>query len=250
MSTPLIIGLAATLLAPSDLPAKLVKNPLYKAGRLPAAACKEPALRKNDAASAKRYLTTVFSCLDRTWGTYAKKKGLPYKRPTVHVMTVPGKKDVCGTDWQHDYIANLCGTTIGIMLTEHMLKKPDPLALMDMAAGMAGHVFLDRVGIGDATIGQIPTITDAEKEEVNRRELLQRDCMSGVFIGSVWKSLKRPAKDWSALLKYRERTGDDYVGGPRLRGDSESIVYWMKRGYTRRDPGACNTWTASARQIR
>ncbi|GAB1822821.1 hypothetical protein [Herbidospora sp. RD11066] len=249
MSTPLVIGLAATLLAPSDLPAKLVKNPLYKAGPLPAVVCREPALKKNDAASAKRYLTTVFACIDRAWGPYAKKKRLPYKRPTVHIMTVPGKKDVCGTDWQTDYIGNLCGTTIGIMLSETLLKRSDPLFLMDMASGLAGHVFLEGVGIDDTTVGQIPKLTDAEDEEINRRLILQRECMSGVFIGSAWKSLKRPAKDWAALLERRERTGDDKIGGPRLRGNSDSIVYWMKQGFTKRNPAACNTWTAPAQRV-
>ncbi|TMR99302.1 hypothetical protein EJK15_08235 [Nonomuraea basaltis] len=82
---------------------------------------------------------------------------------------------------------------------------------------------------------------------MQRRYELQADCLSGVFLGSVWGSLARAEPDWAALVDATRASGgdDDY----RSHGKRAGRVSWLKRGYQAVSPAACDTWSAPATKV-
>jgi uncharacterized protein len=80
--------------------------------------------------------------------------------------------------------------------------------------------------------------------EQSRRLELQAECLGGVFIGSVWDSLKgRSEEDWEILRELIGRNGADSFGKGR------NIVAWLDKGFRATSPQACNTWTVPSSKV-
>ena len=76
---------------------------------------------------------------------------------------------------------------------------------------------------------------------------LQADCLSGVFLGSVRRSLSRTEQDWKSLSDTLRARGDDR--DHRAHGTGANRVRWFNRGYLAVSPAACDTWTAAPSQV-
>ncbi|GIH23558.1 hypothetical protein Aph01nite_18680 [Acrocarpospora phusangensis] len=101
-------------------------------------------------------------------------------------------------------------------------------------------------GIGKAADRLTGSGESEQESEHLRRYNLQARCLAGAFLGSVWKSLHRPTRDWRKFLDAIRGTGDDMRStGERWHGTGRGIVYWVKRGFTKPSPARCNTWTAA-----
>ncbi|MEU6428259.1 neutral zinc metallopeptidase [Microbispora sp. NPDC046973] len=232
-----------------SVPVDLIGNRLYESGPLFRRACSVPGLKKNDPKSTATHLRAWLSCLDRSWRPLLKDAKLPSAAPKVRFITDPGTA-ACGTDWQEVGVAQYCDRTIVIYLKDSILKRPDPLFLLYLAAYEYGNHVQALSGIAKAADRLKGSAESAQQSEYLRRYNLQADCFAGAFIGSVWKSLHRPSRDWGKFLDLVRRGGDDVRGaGDRWHGKGATIVYWVNRGFSKPSPARCNTWAAAGKSV-
>ncbi|GAB3156065.1 neutral zinc metallopeptidase [Microbispora hainanensis] len=240
---------ARSLVRTSPAPVELTRNRLYESGPLPRRACSVSGLKKNDPKSAVKHLRAWFGCLDRSWRPLLKDAKLPSAAPKVRFITDPGTA-ACGTDWQEAGVAQYCDKTIVIYLKDSILKKPDLLFLLYLAAYEYGNHVQALSGIAKAADRLKDSAESAQESEHLRRYNLQAQCFAGAFIGSVWKSLHHPGSDWRKFLDVVRRSGDDVRGvEDRWHGKGATIVRWVNRGFTKPSPGRCNTWTAAGKSV-
>ncbi|MGW0804115.1 neutral zinc metallopeptidase [Nonomuraea sp. NPDC002799] len=247
----LMMPLAGTALAESTAypvkHPKLIANPLYEAGALPATACEEPPVKPNNRQQGRAYFEAVITCLETTWGQHLTQASLPYKKVKVrHVDKVP--KKYCGYQMSKDdsqvwYCAK--NSTMLVQLGREWLKDPSDLWLFYVASSMYGQHVQNLVGI-DAAFDAAPYDGNRELNEQSRRYNLQSDCLAGAFAKSVWPMKDRTKADWAYLLSLPE---GDARGTVRTAGKEANIVAWVKRGFATGDPGSCNTWTASSAKV-
>ncbi|MEU8172484.1 neutral zinc metallopeptidase [Microbispora hainanensis] len=230
-------------------PMALTRNRLYESGPLPRRACSVPGPKKNDPKSAAKHLRAWFGCLGRSWRPLLRGAKLPSAAPKVRFITDPDTA-ACGTDWQEVGVAQYCDKTIVIYLKDSILKKPDRLFLLYLAAYEYGNHVQALSGIAKAADRLKGSAESAQAPEYLRRYNLQAQCFAGAFIGSVWKSLHRPSSDWREFLDLVRRGGDDVRGvEDRWQGKGATIVHWVNRGFTKPSPGRCNTWTAAGKSV-
>lgn len=225
----------------------LTKNALYASGRLPGSACPEPPVEAGNVASVRNYLIPLVKCLDRTWAAQFKKAGLPFSEPSVKFITRPQR--VCGDEWSDDTQALYCDSNrqITFMLDKRVVDNPGDLFLLVVIAHEYGHHLQNLAGIA-AALDRLPSQGKDEYNEQTRRHELQAECLSGVFVGSVWPSLKRTAQDWKIVMEDERRSGDE---GQEVRdhGKGDNVAAWLERGFKAVSPAACNTWAAGSESV-
>ncbi|GGT03344.1 hypothetical protein GCM10010156_71550 [Planobispora rosea] len=226
----------------------LTKNELYSSGKLAATTCEEPAVKDGDAASVRKYWTGIQSCLNTAWKTHLTEAGLPFSTPVLKFGKIP--KKFCDYDIDKDNsMSYYCpeSKTVYVQIGKDWLEDTNDLWLFDLASAMYGYHVQNLVGI-DKAFQAAPYANKNEMNEQIRRQSLQVNCLSGVFLRSVWPSLGRTAKDWK-LLESGLKDSGDAKGEARVYGKGSNIAYWTKRGYTTGDPASCNTWTASTSRV-
>ncbi|MFD1543732.1 neutral zinc metallopeptidase [Nonomuraea guangzhouensis] len=238
---------AATTATPVKHP-KLIANPLYEAGALPATTCEEPKVKRNDRKSGRAYVDAVIACLESTWEQHLTAADLPFSKVKVrYVSKLP--KTYCGTreTEKEDSTARYCGKTgeLVFQLGKTWLDDPSDLWLFNTVSYMYGWHVMKLVGIADA-YDAAPSSGKTEDRELARRQSLQNDCFSTAFLKSVWPLKGRTTKDWTYLLSMVE---GDAPGEARLYGKRANVVAWYKRGFATGDPGSCNTWTAPSSKV-
>lgn len=225
----------------------LTANTLYRTGKLPQGKCPEREIKPNDIAAAKRYLTAVVTCLNQSWGARFKQAGLPFAEAKIGFIAKPRK--YCGVPWG-EAVARYCGAErrLLVQLKRSILDDPSDLFLFALAAHEYGHHVQNLTGIRDA-FDRHAYRNKSELDQQSRRKELQAECLGGVFIGSVWDSLRGRGKDdWKILVKLARLSGDE---GFRVRshGKGRNIASWLDKGFRARSPQACNTWTASSSSV-
>ncbi|MFF5250387.1 neutral zinc metallopeptidase [Streptosporangium sp. NPDC000095] len=228
----------------------LTKNPFYTSGKLADTRCAETPMKDNDRTLARRYIAAVTDCLNTAWGGHFKAAGLPFGRPKLKfVNKVPA--GYCGLDVDPTAKSQVyyCSTsrTMTVQIGQDWLTDADDLWLLHMTGLLYGTHLLGLTGIEKA-FEDAPYANKNEMNEQIRRSNLQTDCLSGVFIRSVWSSLNRGAKDWNQLLRSLRHNGD-LKGGPRISGKGVNRAAWTKLGYTTGDPASCNTWVATPAKV-
>ncbi|MDP9847599.1 neutral zinc metallopeptidase [Streptosporangium lutulentum] len=219
------------------------KSPLLKTGKLATTSCPEPPIIDLGIPRTREYLTTVMKCLDKSWSAHFARAGLRFRKPTVRFYEEPAQK-VCGTvPWPVNVGALYCTerATLVFPLTGDWIENRTDLYPFKIAAHEYGHHLQSLTGVRrdyEARVRSDP----AHQNELNRRYELQADCLSGVFLGSVRRSLPRTAQDWESLSDELRASGDD--PGHRTHGAGANRVRWFDRGYRAISPAACDTWTA------
>ncbi|MEU6716063.1 neutral zinc metallopeptidase [Nonomuraea sp. NPDC046802] len=225
----------------------LTANKLYRTGELEASQCAERDVKPNDVPAAKRYLTAVLNCLNRSWGTHFKQAGLTFAKARIGFITKPRK--YCGDSWG-SASATYCDAErrFLVLLDDSLLEDTSDLFLFRLAAHEYGHHVQNLTGIARA-YHLYPYRNKSELNEQSRRMELQAECLSGVFIGSVWDSLKeRGEEDWQTLLEIMRNNGDE---GEKIRshGKGRNRAAWLDKGFRASSPQVCNTWPASASKV-
>jgi predicted metalloprotease len=224
----------------------LTASKLYRSGALQPSTCTEHRVRPNDVPAAKRYLTTVVNCLNRSWAAHFERAGLPFAKARVGFITKPRR--FCGAAWK-DASARYCDDErrFLFLLNRDLLSEPSDLFLFDVAAHEFGHHVQNLTGIGRA-FDRHPYKGKSELNEQLRRLELQAECLAGVFIGSTWKSLDRTSRDWEELLDIDRSSGDEQ-SKDRTHGKGRNIAAWLDKGFRAGSPAACNTWTAPSSRV-
>lgn len=227
--------------------AQLTKNKLYRTGALEPSSCLETPVKPRDVALAKTYVRTIARCLDAAWGGHFDTAGLRFSKPSVSFVTKKGTR-FCGSKW-HEQAGTYCvkSRKFAINLDKAMLADPGDLFLMDVVAHEYGHHLQNLAGVHRAFLYE-PYRNKKEELEQLRRFELQAECLSGVFIGSVWDTLDRTEDDWDFLLDVVEDSGDE-TSKVKDHGKGRNQRYWLNKGFVGASPSACNTWAAPASRV-
>lgn len=196
---------------------------------------------------AREYFGVIAKCLDKSWSAHFARAGLAFRKPTVRFYDEPEQR-VCGVRWPSGASAFYCTErgTLVFLLTGDWIEGRTDLYPLKVAAHEYAHHVQSLTGIRRHYEARIRA-DHARQAELGRRYELQADCLSGVFIGSVWGSLSRSQDDWAAVVEATRATGDD--DDRRSHGTGGNRAYWLKRGFTAVSPAACDTWRAAPSRV-
>ena len=127
------------------------------------------------------------------------------------------------------------------------------LGYLDLLAHEFGHHLQHRSGIYDDYTEWYYAADETEQLDLTRRSELQAQCFSSLFVGYLADDLGVSAEDLAQLEEMHTRMGDDQgAGRPPTHGSSAAQLRWMARGLGTEwsDYGRCNTWVASADEVR
>ncbi|WBQ04509.1 neutral zinc metallopeptidase [Kribbella sp. CA-293567] len=224
----------------------VVQSNLYKAGRLPASRCKEPAARATSPAKVRLYYTQFLACLNKSWAPVIRKAGFTFSAPKLVVYA--GRQADLPCDLTSTAV--YCDGTI-YMSADYDLKNHasyDPLwtrtTMAFLIAHEYGHHVQSLAGILQASHLRESTLSNSNLALLeHRRRELQASCLSGVYLGADKQYF--PARG-SWLLKWRwtvRNRGDEW-NPQRTHGNKTSHSRWSRAGFDAADPAACNTFTA------
>ncbi|MFI7636709.1 neutral zinc metallopeptidase [Nonomuraea sp. NPDC049400] len=242
LTAALMVPLSGTAAAYPVKHPKLIANPLYEAGPLPTTTCAEPKVKTGDRKLARAYVDAVIACLETTWEQHLTGAGLPYSKIKVrHVAKIP---KTCGFKPDKDNSqAWYCvkNRTLFFQIGKSWLADPEDLWLFQLTAYMYGYHVQSLTGI-EGAYDAVRYRNDAEYYEQERRYRLQKDCLAGAFLKSVWPMEGRTTEDWNYYVSLMS-------GGSREYGKTATVRAWAKRGFATGDPGSCNTWTAPSSKV-
>jgi predicted metalloprotease len=224
------------------------RDPLVGSGKLAVRSCPEPAIVQGGIPRTREYVTAVLKCLDKSWSAHLVRAGLAFRKPAVRFYEAPEPR-VCGVAWPDGAAAFYCtnrGRLVFPLIGRWIEDRMD-LYPLKVAAHEYGHHVQSLTGIRRHYESAVRA-GKAPQAELSRRYELQADCLSGVFLGSVWRSLDRTDRDWAALLEATRASGDD-ADGHRGHGGGATRARWLKRGYQTLSPGACDTWSAPSGKV-
>lgn len=247
------VVLAGTAPAAAAAPAfkpVLTKNPIYKTGKLTYKTCEEPPVNSGTEDEARVYFETMLDCLNKAWGPKVKKAGFAFTKPTFRVVTKVGSPTSCG-EFPEGAQAIYCprDKSMTMLLSPNIIEEPNDLGLLVVFAHEYGH-----------HIQQVTRMFSAETR-YNKKNLkrvldesrhfeLQAQCLSGAFVGGIWDSLGRSDSEFESYLKLTHNVSLDALGvktrssADQTHGTDANNAYWLKRGFTGKSAGSCNTWVA------
>ncbi|WP_101786270.1 neutral zinc metallopeptidase [Nonomuraea indica] len=225
----------------------LTRNKLYRTGELRPSSCPERDIEANDVASAKRYLSAVFNCLNTSWGAHLKRAGMPFVKARIGFITKPRR--FCGDSWGKHTAGVYCPEErrFLIILDDDTIGEPEDLFLFMLVAHEYAHHVQNVTGM-DRAFERHPYRNKKELNEQLRRNELQAQCLAGVFMGSVWTSLDRTSDDWEELLDINRESGDEWTKAGD-HGKGRNIAAWLDKGFRTKSPASCNTWTAPTTRV-
>ncbi|GAA5044669.1 hypothetical protein GCM10023259_016640 [Thermocatellispora tengchongensis] len=246
------VALAALTLGVTALPsgtAAAAADPFRGTGRLAVTSCPEPPLIDGGVPRSREYLTAAVACLNRSWSAHFARAGLTFRKPAVRFYEEPERR-VCGVRWPSGAAAFYCTNraTLVFPLTGAWIEGRTDLYPLKVAAHEYGHHLQSLTGIRERAEARARAARNGrDPAEPGRRYELQADCLAGVFLGSVRRSLARSAADWEALSEAIRASGDD--GEHRTHGSPANRVRWFERGYRSVSPAACDTWPAPRAEV-
>lgn len=233
------------------------RNRLYAAGSMAAVGCRESNARQSTAAGARANYANLRACLNRAWPTAVRRAGYTFRPPTV--MSFSGSVSTpCGTGYDSGP-PFYCGSneTIYMNLREDVGNYNrystaygrvwSRMWMLHQFAHEYGHHVQRLTGILAANWDMrysAPTRTAAL--EMSRRLELQASCFSDVFIGANRRSYPITGQSytqWVWLIGNVTDRANDH-------GDAPNHKFWARRGYDSRNPGSCNTFTASPARVK
>ncbi|WP_062441349.1 neutral zinc metallopeptidase [Herbidospora daliensis] len=246
MLIPLALALSVTTAHPVDSPT-LTENPLYKTGKMAKVKCREKPLSSMNRPQARKYIKALNDCLNKAWRAQLKKVGLPLT--DADLGFIDKRKNHCGSKWEASVAGMYCHRDFGyvILLDRNLLEYPHTLFIFQLVGHEYGHHIQKTMGLIEA-YSYYPTGGKRETQELTRRLELQATCLSGVFLGSAFASLGRPASDVAELRQIIRSSGDEYWKG-HDHGRGKNQETWFMRGFESRNPKSCNTWTSKPGKV-
>ncbi|MEQ4716621.1 neutral zinc metallopeptidase [Nonomuraea sp. B19D2] len=246
LTAALMVPLSGTAAAYPVKHPKLIANSLYEAGPLPTTTCAEPKVKTGDRKLARAYVDAIVACLETTWEQHLTGAGLSYSKIKLrHVAKIP---KTCGfKPTKEESQAWYCvkNRTLFLQIGKSWLVDPEDFWLFELTAYMYGYHVQSLTGI-EGAYDAVRYRNDAEYFEQDRRYRLQKDCLAGAFLKSVWPMEGRTTKDWEYYLSM---IVGDARGADRHEGKAATRRAWAKRGFATGDPGSCNTWTAPSSKV-
>lgn len=221
--------------------AALTANPIYKTGKLEPDDCPDQTIHNDDLELAEAYLNFALDCLNEGWSYQFSKTKLPFSKPRFAVTSRLGVPTGCGK-FPKGAQAVYCPANkkITFYLSKGILSQASELFLFQTLAHEYGHHVQQLTGIMTAFNSRDYKNEKAVLPELRKIEL-QAECLSGAFIGSIWRSLGRRESDFRYVLNAAYSTAS--------HGSAKNIAYWVTRGFQQETPGSCNTFTAPKSRV-
>ncbi|GAB1823707.1 neutral zinc metallopeptidase [Herbidospora sp. RD11066] len=221
----------------------LTGNLLYRAGQMDQIDCPEKRVAPGNRDLARKYVRSIVDCLNTAWSAHMGRVGVPMPSAGVGFLNRPEMR--CGVTWRQNIQGQYCPADLrfDVLLDQRLLATPYDLSTFLLAAHEYGHHVQHMTGILWAEVN-LPTSGQDEELERSRRIELQSECLAGVFMGSTWKSLRRPDSDLRDL-KRMMTVDDDGAGVNGSHGSPRNRVAWFTRGFESRDAKSCNTFGAN-----
>lgn len=222
-------------------------NPLYRVGELGEVTCVTPELDSSDPESMERFAHTMADCLDQAWSSYFEAAGLEFTSPNRVYWHSPGHSP-CGPFPSEGTAAFYCGANQGLYLgvediVEASAGNDESEAYTFLLSHEYGHHVQGQSRILVEFHSARAGVDQAEADELTRRNELQANCLSGVFLGASGPSLGLGETERQNILDDVVRRSDR--GGEHTHGSEENSRLWTVHGMDRVDPAACNTWVAA-----
>lgn len=216
-------------------------NPIYRSGQFEIKTCEEQPVKPDDLDAARVYLEFVVDCLNTSWRDQMSKAKLPFSKPAFVTTARTGVPTGCGR-FPKGAQAVYCplNKKITFLLDPGILSQATELFLFEVIAHEYGHHVQQLSGIMSSFNTRKYRSQKAYLAEVRKIEL-QAECLSGAFIGSVWRSLDRVESDFTYVVEAAYDTAS--------HGKSKNIAYWIKRGFDTESPNACNTFSAPKSKV-
>jgi predicted metalloprotease len=236
----------------------VARNPFYdQTAPIPVRCNSEPIdVSSASDAELEDHFNGLMECQVRVWQPPVTEAGFTIVRPSVtiyadKITTKCGTSEVnafyCSAD-QQVYFSNRLADYVQIV-------AEDKWAADVVMAHEFGHALQGRTGIliSSAALGQLSEDKSTELL-FSRRSETQADCLSGMFMRAVSRSLGIQQSDVVGILATYRAVGDDTLSGdPNVEGNhgtAASRVYWGNTGLGTSDVGDCNTFVAPANQVR
>ena len=229
----------------------LLNNALYRAGVVPAVACRFPAGRLATKAALLGFGQAVVACLGRAWQPLVVRSSVDFTQPVLRAVKV-GESTGCG-GVDDDVPAFYCWSDNAIYFdwTVYVEKNRSrvsvQLAMIYTMAHEYGHHLQALTGISDAYGNRYQRKSGDAQLEDTRRSELQASCFASAFFGANRTALDLYG-DRLSELRWHEDGGDE-PGYPRDHGSPTSNQAWSRGAFASKSPASCNTWAAAAKKV-
>jgi predicted metalloprotease len=215
--------------------AVLQRNELYRLSVRPS--CPEQRLPGNEAAFQAQVLALV-ACLDTVWETAFRGTSVTFSAPAV-VFYGESLLTVCGT-LGSEFPAMYCPLNSTLYFSAEASRESwyYRLATTEVSFHEYSHHLQRLAGIDDALLMVPETMRG-----LRRRVELQAHCLAMYQLANSDIGITRQDH---ADLEYQFAWSADVEG----HGSARARTLWGRRGLRARTPGACNTWTATDRDVR
>ena len=198
----------------------------------------------------------LMECLMRVWQPPVTAAGWQIARPSV---TIYGKEltTKCGKSGINAFY---CSADQQVYYSNQLPRALPTVSENKWTADVVmahefGHALQGRTGIliSAHALGQNSGDKSTDLQYTRRLET-QADCLSGMFVRAVSRSLGVQQQDLDGLLNIYVAIGDDTLSGnPNIEGNHGlglSRKYWGTTGLRTSAVGDCNTFVASAKLVR
>lgn len=234
----------------------LEKNPLYDQQVPRPIRCELSTIDPTKASSSEyqTHADQVTACLMRQWAGVLEAAGYVAVRPSV-TMYADETSTPCGPIESQNAV--YCTRNQQVYFATDLIDVLPPkvassrLMIDVVLAHEFGHAIQGRAGILASTTAAGGSGKLEARTMAQRRSELQADCLAGLYIGSLVKSMSITADELGTVKALFSSGGDDSDGkkpaeSQRTHGSSANRAHWVDVGLKANPAvvGVCNTWTA------
>ena len=232
----------------------VTRDRFYATGSMASVGCQLNG-RPSSKAGISVYYNTLFRCLNTAWAPKLRRGGDPFRAPRVLLIAGPVSSP-CGGGFSN--VSYYCGRNEVIYMRYDMDVKnynrwPQnyqkvwaKMWAMHTVAHEYGHHVQQLSGVLTASWNRIWAMAnESERLQESRRRELQASCLGNLFIGANRRALPITGEN-----NRQYRWAISHTIDPRRdHGAPTNHNFWALRGYNGRNPGLCNTYTASSRAV-
>lgn len=245
--------------AESDYETAMKNNPFYDQSIPAPVRCETGEIDPTTASTTEQeeYLNAMTACLMRVWDNTVQEAGFSLPRPTVTVYT-DSVTTKCGE--APDQNAFYCLADQQVYFADNVLDslpsdmRDTSLPLAIILAHEFGHALQGRTAILAAAKLESHDLPAEEAYVYSRRLEAQADCLSGMFVNSVSRSMGYTDGDRSEVGEVFYQFGDDVLtGDPDVWGNhglGATRRAWSGKGLATTVVGTCNSFRAPESEVR
>jgi hypothetical protein len=229
----------------------VTRDRFYATGSMASVGCQLNG-RPSSKAGISVYYNTLFRCLNTAWAPKLRRGGDPFRAPRVLLIAGPVSSP-CGGGFSN--VSYYCGRNEVIYMRYDMDVKnynrwPQnyqkvwaKMWAMHTVAHEYGHHVQQLSGVLTASWNRSWAMeNESERLQESRRRELQASCLGNLFIGANRRALPITGEN-----NRQYRWAISHTIDPRRdHGAPPNHNFWALRGYNGRNPGLCNTYTASS----